>query len=324
MIFSYGKRLKIRCYIINDCMYFQIIASGTAKNSLSQKIFEFLIENDHECDIFVLKQKGVYSSNSHSDPTINKDSWVGYPTSLFTKSRHPDLCLVRGVGTHIISHIFYRLDYMSILEELGVRLINTRRCMELATNKMLTTVILHKNNILSPETAMCETAERALEAFYNLGQDVVLKPLYGARGKDIIRINNDIHAKFVFEQLEALEEIFYIQKYYEHGNSDYRLFVVNGEVIASMKRVSNNWKTNIATGAIAEKYHPSQEMIELATKSCEIVHGEIMGVDIMNTEKGLMVIEVNAVPGYEGLQKANPEINIPAIIGNYLIKEAKK
>lgn len=305
-------------------MYFQIIASGTAKNSLSQKIFEFLIENDHECDIFVLKRKGVYSSNSHANPTLHQDSWVCYPTAQLTESRQPDLCLVRGVGTHVISHIFYRLDYMSILEELGVRLINTRRCMELSTNKMLTTILLHKNDILSPETAMCETAERAMEAFYNLGQDIVLKPLYGARGKDIIRINNEKHAKFVFEQLEALEEIFYIQKYYEHGNSDYRLFVVNGEVIASMRRVSNNWKTNIATGGIGEKYNPNQDMVELAVKSCELVGGEIMGVDIMDTEKGLMVIEVNAVPGYEGLQKANPEINIPAIIGNYLIREAKK
>ncbi len=305
-------------------MYFQIIASGTAKNSLSQKIFDFLIQNDHECEIFVLKQKGVYSGNSHSNPTLNINSWVCSPTSRGFSFREPDLCLVRGVGTHVISHIFYRLDYMSILEELGVRLINTRRCLELSTNKMLTTVLMHKNNILSPETTMCETAERAMEAFYDLGQDVVLKPLYGARGKDIIRINNEKHAKFVFEQLEALGEIFYVQKYYEHGNSDFRLFVVDGEVIASMRRVSTNWKTNIATGAIGEKCIPSQEMIELALKSCKVVGGDIMGVDIMNTEKGFMVIEVNAVPGYEGLQSANPEINIPSIIGNYLIREAKK
>ena len=305
-------------------MYFQIIASGTAKHSLSQKIFEYLTENDHECDIFYLKQKGVWSSNSPPNPRPDLKEWVIYPTSAYSSYRHPDLCLVRGVGTHIISHVFYRLDFMSILEELGVRLINSRRCMEISTNKMLTTLLLHKNGILSPETAMCETSEKAMNAFMNLGEDIILKPLYGARGKDIIRLNNNKHAKFVFEQLEALQEIFYIQKFYEHGNSDYRLFVVADQVIASMKRTSNTWKNNIATGGIAEKYNPSEEMKELAIRTCKIVGGNIMGVDIMETEKGLMVIEVNAVPGYQGIQEANPEINIPQIIGNYLIKEAKK
>jgi RimK family alpha-L-glutamate ligase len=313
-------------------MYFQIIASGNGKNSLSRKIFDYLINSDHECEIFILKEKGFYSNLIYQKEVQSgecgnlpqKIGWVHHPTTFLSPSRHPEICLVRGVGTHIIPHVFYRLDFMSILEEVGVRLVNTRRCMELATNKMLTTTLLHKHHILSPESIIAETSSLAMEGFYELGRDVVLKPLYGARGKDIIRINFEKNAKFVFDQLESLQEIFYLQKYYEHKNEDYRLFVVDGKVIASMKRKSKSWKTNISTGGLAEKYTPSEEMIELAIKSTNIVNGEIAGVDLMETEKGLMVIEVNAVPGYQGIQSVNPTIDIPKIIGEYLIKEAKK
>ena len=305
-------------------MYFHIIASGSGKISLSQKICDYLIENDHICEIFVLKQKGISSSTSYRENRLNSDEWVINPANPSYSNRKHDICLVRGVGTYVINHVFYRLDFMSILEELGTRLINTRRCMELATNKMLTTVLLHKNNIKSPITAMCETSELAMKAFFDLDDDIVLKPLYGSRGRDIIRINSEQHARFVFEQLEKLQEVFYIQKFYEHDNSDYRLFVVGDEVIASMKRTSKNWKTNVATGGKAEKFKPTQEMVEMALKATELVQGEITGVDIMNTEDGLMVIEVNAVPGYEGIQSVNPQINIAAKIGDYLIREAKK
>ena len=96
--------------------------------------------------------------------------------------------------------------------------------MELATNKMLTTVLLHKNNIKSPITAMCETSELAMKAFFDLDGDIVLKPLYGSRGRDIIRINSEQHARFVFEQLENFDVFTF--KILRDDNSDYRLFAV--------------------------------------------------------------------------------------------------
>jgi RimK family alpha-L-glutamate ligase len=194
--------------------------------------------------------------------------------------------------------------------------------LEIATDKMLTTQILTQKKIPNPDTIMCESADLAIQAFYELGEDIVIKPLYGSRGRGVFRIQDPNHATLVFHQLEQINNVFYVQRYMEHNNVDFRLFVLGGQVIASMKRKSNNWKTNIARGAIPESYNPSGEMMELAIRSAEAVQGEIIGVDIMQTQDGLMVVEVNAVPGFIGLQEVTP-FNISDKIIEYLITRGK-
>ena len=243
------------------------------------------------------------------------DQWL----SDYSSNNIPDVALIRGVGSKIPAKIFYRLDWMRILENLGVRLVNSRECLEIATDKMLTTQVLASHKLSTPETIICETAANALPAFKKLGGDIVLKPLFGARGRGIMRISNQDDAETIFAEMDSEENVFYLQRYMEHNNEDFRLLVIGGDIIASMKRTGPNWKTNLAQGGKAHQFTPPESYRELAIKATEAVKGEIIGVDIMETSEGPMVIEVNAVPGYLGLQSVS-SVNIGEKIVDYLVE----
>jgi RimK family alpha-L-glutamate ligase len=261
----------------------------------------------------------IPSQNGITYSKANQQAFI-WPKS---QDEIPDLGLVRGIGSQIPSQIFYRLDWLWCIEREGVDLINSRSCLEIATNKMLTTQILTRKNLPNPDTIICESAELAIRAFDEFGGDVVIKPLYGARGRGVFRIVDRNHAEAIFRELEQIASIFYIQKFLPHNNEDFRLLILDGSVIASMKRKSRNWKTNIARGGTPEWYIAPEYMQELAIKAHEAVEGEFTGVDIMITPEGPTIVEVNAVPGYLGLQQVCP-FNISEKLVDYLVERGKK
>lgn len=238
------------------------------------------------------------------------------------KDLEPRAALVRGFGAAQTQKIFFRLDLLSAIEEYNVKLINSREALEIASDKFLTSLILDKNNIATPKTIVCEDPGDALNAFEELGGDIVLKPLYGSRGVGIIRINDKGFAENVFHALGQLNEIFYLQEFIEHYNRDIRILVLGDEAIAGMYRVSDNWKTNIHAGARMEPISLTPELKKLAIKTATVTKAEIAGVDIVESEKGLMVLEVNSIPGFTALQKVT-NINIAEEIIKFFLNKVK-
>ncbi|MHA1792751.1 MAG: ATP-grasp domain-containing protein [Promethearchaeota archaeon] len=236
--------------------------------------------------------------------------------------------IVRGIGTAKIKKIYHRLGLLRIFEENGVYLLNSRECLELATNKALTSYRLMKAGIASPKTILCENFKAAIKAFQQLGGDVVLKPLFGSKGVGIMRLTNGGFASNVFYNLDRMDEVFYIQEYKEHGNEDIRAMVLGNEVLCAMKRVANkndkeSWKTNVFTGARGEPIKLSSGLQEIAIKAAKAVKGEFVGVDIIETDDGPMIIEVNAVPGFNELQKTT-NINIASRLVDYFLQKIRR
>ena len=124
---------------------------------------------------------------------------------------NPPAALVRGFGAAATQKIFFRLDILSAIEAIGIQLINSRESLEIASDKFLTSLFLENNNIPTPKTIVCEGTEDALQAFEELGNDVVLKPLYGSKGIGIIRINDKAFAENVIYSLGQLNYVFYLQ-----------------------------------------------------------------------------------------------------------------
>ncbi|MHA1820240.1 MAG: ATP-grasp domain-containing protein [Promethearchaeota archaeon] len=230
----------------------------------------------------------------------------------------------RGIGTSKFGKIYYRLGIYGAIEKWGLRLINSRACLELSANKMLGSISLNMKGVPTPEAIITEEYSSAMDAFHILGGDVIVKPLFGARGRGVSRITNEGLAEYFFYNLLRMDEPYYIQKYYNHGNYDIRSLVIGDEVVALYKRESNSWKSNIHGGAKAVLIEggkagadnhessgdnnpntglvktPINELEELALRSAEAVQGDIIGVDIIETDEGPYVIEVNAVPGFLG------------------------
>ncbi|TFG23449.1 MAG: RimK family alpha-L-glutamate ligase [Promethearchaeota archaeon] len=235
------------------------------------------------------------------------------------KDLEPMRALVRGFGACAPQRIFFRLDILRAIEEHGVRLINSREALELASDKFLTSIILEKNNIQTPKTIICEDPKEALDSFEELGNDVVLKPLFGSKGIGITRLNDKAFAENVIYSLGHLNEIFYLQEFIEHYNRDIRILVVGDKAIAGMYRVSDSWKTNIHAGARMESIELTNELKALAINAAKAVKTEIAGVDVVESEKGLYVLEVNSIPGFTALQKVT-DINIAEEIINYFLE----
>jgi len=211
--------------------------------------------------------------------------------------------LVRNVPAGSLEQVVYRMDALLQLEASGCRLLNRPRAIECCVDKYLAAAKMKMAGIPVPRTIVCEYAEDAMQAFEELGGDVVVKPLFGSLGKGMIRVSDPELAYRAFNSIERLDSVLYVQEFIEHPGWDIRAFVVNDQVIAAMRRFSgDDWRANVALGAPAESYELSDEERRLAIQAAISVGAEVCGVDLLSGPDGTKyVIEANSVPGWRKL-----------------------
>jgi RimK family alpha-L-glutamate ligase len=213
-----------------------------------------------------------------------------------------DAVIVRRVPGGTAEQVFYRMDALRRIEDMGVKVINPPRGIEKAVDKYYTSALLEDAGINTPRTIVTESFSKAMKAFNELGGDVVVKPLFGSLGMGITRITDEDVAYRVFRALEMTKSVYYLQEFIPHGGRDIRVFIIGDQVVASMQRVSDDWKTNISSGGKAAQYTPSDEAVEMSLKASEKLGLTYTGVDIIETEDKSYVIELNSTPGWKGLQ----------------------
>jgi len=227
--------------------------------------------------------------------------------------------IVRPIGRGSLEEIIFRMDLLHRLQRLGLYILNPPSTIERSVDKYYTLALLEEAGLPVPRTAVTENAESALKAFHELGGDVVLKPIFGSRGIGSTRISDPNVAERIFRALEFQHQVMYLQEFIEHGNYDLRIFVLGGQVLAAMRRFSpNSWKTNISLGATPIPYKPTVEIEELAIKAAEVLGCEVAGVDILESSRGPLIIELNSQPGWRGLQTVT-SFNIADEIIKYVI-----
>jgi len=236
---------------------------------------------------------------------------------------HLDALLVRPIGRGSLDEILYRVNTLHRLSEAGLYIVNPPRAIERCVDKYYALSILQVNGIKVPKTVVTEDPDLALEAFSELGGDIILKPIFGSRGMGITRISDYEVARRVFNLLHYHHFVLYLQEYIPHGRSDIRAFVVGDRVIAAMYRRARGWKTNVSQGAkpVATKLLAEQE--ELAIRAANIMGCEVAGVDILESKNGRYITEINSQPGFRGLQSVS-QVNIAEEIARYMIANVKK
>ena len=231
--------------------------------------------------------------------------------------------IVRPIGRGSLEEIIFRMDLLHRLQRLGMYILNHPSAIERAVDKYYALSLLEENGLPVPRTIVAESADAALSAFADLGGDVVVKPIFGSRGIGSTRISDIDVAERIFRALDFNHQVLYVQEFIPHGDYDLRLLVLGRRVLASMKRVAASWKTNISLGAKPVYYNPPYEIKEMAVNAAETLGCELAGVDILQTKKGPLVIEVNSQPGWKGLQTVT-EINIADEIAEYVLAKVKK
>ncbi|MEM0050174.1 MAG: RimK family alpha-L-glutamate ligase [Candidatus Bathyarchaeia archaeon] len=230
--------------------------------------------------------------------------------------------IVRPIGRGSLEEIIFRMDLLHRLRRLGLYIINPPHAIERSVDKYYALTLLEEAGLPVPRTIVTERARDALRAFYELGGDVVVKPIFGSRGIGSTRVSDPNVAERIFRALEFHHQVIYLQEYIPHGNYDLRLFVLGGRVIAAMRRVANSWKTNVSLGATPSPYKPTKKIEDLAVKASEVIGCEVSGVDILESDRGPFIVELNSQPGWRGLQTVT-DINIAEEIIKHVISRIK-
>ena len=215
-----------------------------------------------------------------------------------------DLVIVRGLPRGSLEQVIFRMDALHVLAEQGVRCVNSPRTIERTIDKSWASAVLALAGVPTPPTIVCERYDDAMQAFEQLGGDVVVKPLFGAMGNGIVRVEERDVAHRVFRALELERTVYYVQRTIAPaGRRDLRVLVVAGEVAGAMERATDSWRANIARGARPRAVTLSEDERGLALAAADAVEADVSGVDLLVGADGeAVVLEVNGIPGWQALQ----------------------
>jgi RimK family alpha-L-glutamate ligase len=227
--------------------------------------------------------------------------------------------IVRAIPGGSLEQVIFRVDALHRLARLGVKVINSPRCVERTVDKYFTSALLEEAGLPTPRTRVCERLDDALAAFEALGGDVVVKPLFGSEGRGIVRVSDPDLAYRTFRALEVTRSVFYLQEFVPHGGRDIRAFVIGGRLVAAMTRRAAGWKTNVSQGARTEAIVLPSALERLSVRAAGVLEADYAGVDLLPTDDGrVFVIEVNGIPGWRGLQQTT-DVDIAGAIAEHAI-----
>ena len=216
---------------------------------------------------------------------------------------------------------------LSVLEAWGIPTVNTFEVADVCGNKLLTTMRLIRAGVPSPRTRLAFTPESALTAVEELGYPTVLKPLVGSWGRLISRVNDRDAAESILEHKDVLgtymHSIYYIQEYVAKPGRDIRGFVVGDECIGAIYRASDHWITNTARGGKATKCEVTPELGDLCVRAAKAVGGGVVAIDLLESERGLLVNEVNYTMEFRNSIDTTG-VNIPGKVVDHILSVARR
>jgi [lysine-biosynthesis-protein LysW]--L-2-aminoadipate ligase len=269
---------------------------------------------EEKCILSALERRGV--ACEQIDPRVLSvragGPWTGARTVLNREVGH------------------YRALYAaSALESTGTRVLNTAAAAAVCGDKWQTSAALVARGLPTPETTLALTPEAAFEALEQFGYPAVIKPLVGSWGRLVTRVTDPAMAAAVLEHLAALpspqSHIVYVQREVAKADRDIRVLVVGGRAIGATYRRSDQWRTNVARGAVSERCPLDPGLTELAVAAADTVGAHIAGVDLLQDPDGrLTVLEVNDRVEFRGLQQSHgTDIDVADAIAALLIEEAQ-
>ena len=213
-------------------------------------------------------------------------------------------------------------------ESFDVPVVNNSTVAGICEDKFVTSLILQKNNVPTPDFAMVFNVAQAQQAIRQMGgYPIVVKPPMGSWGRLLAKINDDDALDALLEHKEVLgspqQKSFYLQKYINKPGRDIRSFVIDGVTICAIYRDSPHWITNTARGGVATNCKVTKELARLSKKASDAVGGGILSMDVFETEDGLQINEINHTTEFKNSEKPTG-VSISGAIVDYCIKRAKK
>ena len=227
----------------------------------------------------------------------------------------PKAVFARGIAGGSLQQITARLNILHMLKALGVLVYNDGKSIERTVDKAMTSFLLHQAGIATPQTGVCESRHHA-HNIISKNTQLVIKPLFGSQGQGVRLVDAD---KLPLPMDAFVDGAFYLQSLIK-ANHDYRVFVVNNQAVAAMRRTGEDWLHNVAQGAQCESSSDS-DVLAIALQAALVLDIAYCGVDVIRDQNGkLLVLEVNSVPAWRGLQGVT-KTNIAQVLADDFLSQ---
>jgi len=221
---------------------------------------------------------------------------------------------------------FYGLAVLRQLEMMGVWSLNESVAIGRSRDKLRSVQLLARKGIGLPITTFAHDPKQSDEVIKMAGgAPVVIKLLEGTQGIGVVLGETESSAKSVIEAFRGVKVNILVQEFIkEAGGSDIRAFVVGERVVAAMRRqgAEGEFRSNIHRGGSATSIKITPEERSTAVRAAHILGLNVCGVDMLRSNHGPVVMEVNSSPGLEGVEKATG-IDIAGKIIEFIEKHAK-
>ena len=193
-----------------------------------------------------------------------------------------------------------------------------------ARNKFLALQGLVDAGVKIPSTVLVASRMSLSDMMDHTPPPFVMKLLSGTQGIGVIKVEKARDAGPIMDTLVELKQLIAVQRFLPNPGEDIRALIVGEEMIGCMKRkaAKDEWRSNIHLGGKGMKVKLSSKDEKMAIKAAQALGVEIAGVDLIETDDGFYVIEVNASPGFQGLQKATG-VDVANEIVEYAVQKAQ-
>lgn len=263
-----------------------------------QRKHEMLVLDHTKCDLVIEKKKPI---------VIYKGQTIEAVDAVIPRIG----ASVTFYGTAVVRQFEMMKVFTSVESQALVR----------SRDKLRSLQILARAGLGLPKTAFTNYSKNVKEIIKHVGgAPLVIKVLEGTQGVGVVLAENNNAAESVLEAFNGLKARVIVQEFIkEAGGADIRAFVVDGVVVGAMKRQGKEgeFRSNLHRGGTAELWQLSEEEENAALKAARSLGLGVAGVDMLQSDKGPLIMEVNSSPGLEGIEAAT-EIDIAKKIIRYI------
>lgn len=221
---------------------------------------------------------------------------------------------------------FYGTAVVRQFEMMGTFIVNESVAISRSRDKLRSLQLLSRKGIGLPRTGFANHPDNIGDLISNVGgAPVVIKLLEGTQGIGVVLADTKKAAESIIEAFMGLKANILVQEYIkEAGGADIRCLVIGGKVVAAMKRqaAEGEFRSNLHRGGRAEIVKLSPAERKTAVDAAKIMGLNMCGVDILRSNSGPVVMEVNSSPGLEGIEMATKK-NVAGMVYDFIEKNAK-
>ncbi len=277
----------------------------------TRRLKEACIERGHE--VRVIDHLRCYMNIASHKPAVH---YKGEELSGFD-------AVIPRIGSSVT---FYGTAVVRQFEMMGVFPLNESVAISRSRDKLRSLQLMSRKGIGMPVTGFAHSPDDTDDLLrLTGGAPVVIKLLEGTQGVGVVLAETQKAAASVIEAFRGINANILVQEFIkEAGGADIRCFVIGGKVVASMKRQAKDgeFRSNLHRGGTASLIRITPEERSTVTRAAKIMGLNVAGVDILRSNHGPVVMEVNSSPGLEGIEKAT-EKNIAGQIIEFIEKNAR-